>query len=196
MTSTHDASIPVRTAARRAGRSVLGRTAGALLAAALLALALAGAALASEPTNAGDALRDGWYPEQGTLTPQLVSGGTFGQLWSTSLEGQIYAQPLLVNGEVLVPTENNRVYALDPSNGAQKWASTLTGAPWKAGDISCADLAPTIGVTSTPVVDTSTNTAYMTHKAYVSGTSGAARWYMDAINLANGSEREGFPVAL
>ena len=43
---------------------------------------------------------------------------------------------------------------------------------WKAGDISCGDLAPNIGVTATPVIDPATNTAYMTHKAYVSGSSG------------------------
>jgi len=181
---------------RRGLLSAFARGGALLLVLFALLASCSAAALAAEPTNSADNLRDGWYPEQGTLTPQLVSGGTFGQLWSTTLEGQIYAQPLLVSGEVLVATENNRVYALEPSNGAQKWATTLTGSPWKAGDISCADLAPTIGVTATPVVDPSTNTAYMTHKAYVSGTSGAARWYMDAINLANGTEREGFPVAL
>ncbi len=153
-------------------------------------------ALASEPTNSGDNLRDGWYPEQSTLTPQLVTGGTFGQLWSTNLEGSIYSQPLLTDGEVLVATEDNKVYALDPSTGAKKWSTTLTGTPWNPGEISCADLTPQIGVTSTPVVDPSTNTAYLTHKAYVSGSSGAVRWYMDAINLETGAERGGFPVAL
>jgi len=51
-------------------------------------------------------------------------------------------------------------------------------------------------VTATPVIDTAANTAYLTHKTYASGTSGAARWYMDAIDLATGAERAGFPVAL
>jgi hypothetical protein len=179
------------------------RTAGAVavlvavLAALLAILALlAPAALGSEPTNSGDNLRDGWYPEQGSLTPQLVSGGTFGQLWSSEVEGAVYAQPLLVNGEVLIATENNKVYALNPNTGAKKWTTSLTGTAWKAADIGCNDLAPNVGVTSTPVVDPSTNTAYMTHKAYASGSSGTVRWYMDAINLETGAEREGFPVQL
>ena len=164
---------------------------------ALLALALLPVvALGSEPTQSGDNFRDGWYPEQGSLTPQLVSGGTFGQLWSANVEGQVYAQPLLVNGEVLIATENNKIYGLDPGTGAAKWSASLVGTAWKAGDIGCNDLAPNIGVTGTPVVDPSTNTAYMTHKAYASGSSGTVRWYMDAINLANGQEREGFPVQL
>ncbi len=175
-----------------------GRSRWTLLLACLLCCTAAPAAtaLASEPTNAGDNLRDGWYPEQTTLTPQLVSGGTFGQLWSANVEGQVYAQPLLADGEVLVATENNKVYALDPSSGAQKWSATLKGSPWKAADIGCGDLTPNIGVTATPVVDPATNTAYMTHKAYVSGTSGAVAYYMDAIDLASGAEREGFPVQL
>ena len=179
-------------------RNARRRARGVLLLALLTLLALSSAPLAaaSEPTNSGDNLRDGWYPEQTTLTPQLVSGGTFGQLWSTSVEGQVYAQPLLTNGEVLVATENNRVYALDPATGAQKWASTLTGTAWKAADIGCGDLTPNIGVTATPVVDPSTNTAYMTHKAYASGSSGTVRYYMDAIDLATGAERAGFPVQL
>ncbi len=170
----------------------------AAVAALLAALAMLGpaAALGSESTNSGDNLRDGWYPEQGSLTPQLVSGGTFGQLWSAKVEGSVYAQPLLVDGEVLVATENNKIYALDPNTGAAKWTTSLLGTAWKAGDIGCNDLAPNVGVTSTPVVDPSTNTAYMTHKGYASGSSGTVRWYMDAINLENGQEREGFPVQL
>jgi len=178
---------------RRCAKRTGARAIVAALAWVLLSL-LAATALASEPTNAGDNLRDGWYPEQSTLTPQLVSGGTFGQLWSASVEGSVYAQPLLADGEVLVATENNKVYALDPTTGAQKWSTTLNGTAWKSGEISCADLAPNVGVTATPVVDPTTNTAYMTHKAYVSGSSGTVAYYMDAINLATGAEREGFPV--
>ena len=186
MRSPHDA-WPTRARTALFVASVL-----ALLALALLPVV----ALGSEPTNSGDNFRDGWYPEQGSLTPQLVSGGTFGQLWSANVEGSVYAQPLLVNGEVLVATENNKIYGLDPGTGAAKWSTALVGTAWKAGDIGCPDLAPNVGVTSTPVVDPATNTAYMTHKAYASGSSGTVRWYMDAINLANGQEREGFPVQL
>ena len=78
----------------------------------LAALASAGQVLAEGITNSGDDLRDGWYPEQQSLTPQLVSGGTFGQLWSATVEGQVYAQPLLSNGTLLIATENNKAYGL------------------------------------------------------------------------------------
>jgi Abnormal spindle-like microcephaly-assoc'd, ASPM-SPD-2-Hydin/Domain of unknown function (DUF5979)/PQQ-like domain len=163
----------------------------------LLTLALVSPAFGVELTNAGEGLRTGWYPNQPTLTPQLVSGGTFGQLWSANVEGQVYAQPLLDNGTLVVATETNKVYGLDPTTGALKWPKPLNlGTPWNPAEIGCGDLTPSIGVTGTPVIDPATNIAYMTHKTYVSGTSGAARWYMDAIEVATGQEKAGFPVEL
>src|SRR5215469_3762255 len=92
---------------------------------ATIALASGASAFAEGITNSGDDLRDGWYPEQTSLTPQLVSGGTFGQLWSTPVEGSVYAQPLLANGTLLVATENNKVYGLDPATGATRWPAPL-----------------------------------------------------------------------
>ena len=152
-------------------------------------------ASASGVTNSGDDLRTGWYPESSALSPGLVGGASFGQLWSTAVSGQVYTQPLLSNGTLLVATESNAVYGLDPASGAVKWSKGL-GTPWNAADIGCGDLAPTVGVTATPVIDPASNTAYLTHKTYVSGSSGAARWYMDALDMATGAERPGFPVLL
>ena len=110
------------------------------------------------------------------------------------VNGQVYAQPLLENGTLLVATETNHVYGLDPATGTAKWSASL-GTPWNPADIGCGDLTPSIGVTSTPVIDTATNTAYLTHKTYVSGTSGPAAWYMDALDMTSGQERPGFPVS-
>ena len=146
-------------------------------------------------TNAGDNERTGWYPNQPSLTPSLVSGGTFGQLFSTAIVGQVYAQPLVANGYLLVATEANWIYGIDPETGAMRWARNL-GTPWNASDIGCADLAPTIGVTGTPVIDETTGTAYLLNKTYANGTSGAAAWYMHGFDVTNGVERSGFPVLI
>src|SRR5215813_3144940 len=68
--------------------------------------------------SAADDLRTGWYPTQPRLSPASVSAPDFGQLFTpVSLDGQIYAQPLLANGVVLVVTETNHIYTLDPVNG-------------------------------------------------------------------------------
>lgn len=172
------------------------RTVWLIAVAASLWLALAGTAAAEGVTNGGDDLRTGWYPDAGAITPQLVSGGTFGQLWSASVDGQVYAQPLLSpTGTLIVATENDKVYGLDPSTGAQQWITDL-GTPWNPADVGCGDIAPSIGTTATPVIDTATNTVYMTHKTYVSGSSGPAAWFMDALDVSTGHERPGFPVQL
>ena len=167
---------------------------GPLLGAVLL-LALAGHAEAAIVTGGGDDLRTGWYPESSAITPQQVSGGSFGQMWSASVEGQVYAQPLLSNGTLLVATETNHVYGLDPATGTARWSRSL-GTPWNPADIGCADLTPSIGVTATPVIDSTTGIAYMTHKTYASGTSGPAKWFMDAVSMSTGQEQPGFPVEL
>jgi outer membrane protein assembly factor BamB len=104
-------------------------------------LGFAGRALASGITNSSEDLRTGWYPAETSITPELIEGGTFGREWSTPVVGQVYAQPLLDGGTLLVATEKNRVYGLDPASGAVKWSSELPhGTPWNPSDIGCADL--------------------------------------------------------
>ena len=163
----------------------------------LVLLAVAGRAGAAGITNSGDDLRTGWYPGESAITPELIESGTVGQEWSTKVEGQVYAQPLLYDGTLLVATELNHVYGLNPASGEPKWSATLPhGTPWNPADIGCADLTPSIGVTATPVIDQTNGIAYLTHKTYASGTSGPARWWMDAIEMSSGAERPGFPVEL
>jgi len=171
------------------------RTRGAIAIAfcALILAAPVGGAAAAEVTNSSEDLRTGWYPNESAISPESVSSGSFGQEWSASVAGQVYAQPLLAGGTLLVATEHNMVYGLDPATGAPKWSTPL-GPSWNPAEIGCNDLTPEIGVTGTPVIDTSTNTAYMTHKTYKSGSEVA--YYMDAIDMTTGKEKEGFPVPL
>jgi Abnormal spindle-like microcephaly-assoc'd, ASPM-SPD-2-Hydin/PQQ-like domain len=154
---------------------------------------VASQASAASPVTAGaDALRTGWYPDQTSLNSNLVTGGTFGQLFSTSVTGQVYAQPLLANGYLLVATEDNWIYGLDPASGTVRWSRNV-GTPFNASDIPCSDLTPHIGITGTPVVDPDTNTAYFFSKTYVSSTPA---WYMHAVDVTTGAERPGFPVRI
>ena len=159
-------------------------------------LVLVAPATADVVTNANDYLRTGWYPDEGSITPQLVTGSTFGQLWSADVDGQVYAQPLLSpTGTLIVATENDKVYGLDPATGNQQWSTDLApNGPWNPGDISCSDIQPAIGTTATPVIDNSTNTVYLTHKTYDSNHN--AVWFMDGLDVSTGQERSGFPVPL
>ncbi|HEX4403781.1 MAG TPA: choice-of-anchor D domain-containing protein [Polyangia bacterium] len=149
----------------------------------------------TESVMSADTLRTGWYSNQPLLDPTTVSSPYFGQLFDTTLDGSIYAQPLFSNGVLFVATENNNLYALDPVTGATSWSRDL-GTPWNAADLNCADLQPTIGVTGTPAIDATTGTAYLFSKTYASGASGTALWLAHAVDLATGAERAGFPVAI
>jgi hypothetical protein len=161
---------------------------------AIFILAGAGSAFA-EVTGAADNLRTGWYPDEPSLTPALLSGGGFQQVFKDTLQGQIYAQPLTADGVLVVVTEDNWVYGLDPYTGAQLWAKEV-GTPFNASDIACEDLSPHVGITGTPVIDTEHNVAYFVSNRYVSGSSGPSAWYMHAIELNSGKEVANFPVKI
>ncbi len=155
-----------------------------------------------------DTLGTGWYPTQDKLASQVVVGGTFGQLFSTNVTGQIYAQTLVDddNGTstLLAETEDDYAYGIDPVTGAQRWVKPLnppsasSPQPWHAADLGCGDLTPNVGVTGTPVIDDSTHTEYFLAKEYdPSGPSGVI-YQMHALNTITGQERTdlGFPKTI
>ena len=149
--------------------------------------------------SSADDLRTGWYSNQPALQPASVSAPDFGPLFPpTQLDGQIYAQPLLANGVIFVATETNHIYTLDPVSGTILYQRALE-VPWNAADIGCGDLAPTVGITGTPVIDTrdpSNVTAYFATKSYASGTSGPAVAWMHAVDVPTLVERPNFPVQI
>jgi len=167
----------------------------ALTAVVLIVAAPASAAESSETAAAGS-LRTSWYPDEPQLTPQLLKEeGGFAQNFEVTVQGQVYAQPLVSAGTLFVATEDNWIYGIDSETGEVRWERHV-GTPWNSADIGCEDLAPHVGVTGTPVIDPNTNTAYFFAKGYENGESGPAEWTMHAVDLATGNERAGFPVAI
>jgi len=75
---------------------------------------------------------------------------------SPTLDGQLYGQPLIATGRVFAATENDTVYALAADSGTVLW-STHVGTPFNPSTYPggiCGNIHPTVGITSTPVVDT------------------------------------------
>ncbi|HSZ80650.1 MAG TPA: hypothetical protein VLA14_00130, partial [Polyangia bacterium] len=147
-------------------------------------------------TQGADEARTNWYPDQPGLDPAIVAGPNFKRLFKTALPlsagEKVLAQPLVTNGKVFIATEQNDLYLLDGITGAIT-ASRALGAGYDAsGNLGCGDIAPAVGITGTPVIDNSTNTAYVVSKAS-SGTQ-----TMHAIDLTSGSlaDKAGFPVTL
>jgi hypothetical protein len=134
----------------------------------------------NEFTMSQNNLRNSWDPNEPALTPAAASGGSFGQIFSTSVNGQVYAQPLIVGSTLVVTTENDQVYGLNASTGAILWKTSL-GTTFPIS--SCQDLTPNMGSTSTPVYDPSTNTVYVL--AIVKEIS--FQWHLFGLNASTGA---------
>jgi len=112
-----------------------------------------------------DVARTGQNLKEKLLTPANVKSSTFGKLRFLNTDGKVEAQPLYlsaltVNGAsrnvVFVATENDSVYAFDADSGAQLWVTSLIPAGETAAIYpACTSVTPTIGITSTPVIDRS-----------------------------------------
>lgn len=100
--------------------------------------------------------------------------------WRASVDGDVYASPLIVNGHVIVATENNTVYSLDLFTGAVVWQKHL-GDPVDSASLLCGDIGPVTGITGTPAVDESSG------RLYVVAFLRAHHHMLFALSLVNGS---------
>jgi len=160
-------------------------------------------ATTSAPTSAPDTT-SAWttYNHDAARTGVADDQATIGQVhkaWQTPpLDGDIYAQPLVVGGHVITVTEANSVYAFDAVGGSQVWRIQL-GAPVNGSSLPCGNIDPS-GITGTPVADTASNTLYVVaflaagthHELFALDlSSGATRWHraIDPPGLAGRVEQ-------
>jgi len=87
-------------------------------------------------------------------------GSSIHRLWtSESLDGEVYAEPLVVGDRVLVATEHDSVYSLNIKTGSVQWKKTL-GTPVPLAELSCGNIDPS-GITGTPVADPAARLLYV-----------------------------------
>src|SRR5207248_4477980 len=123
-----------------------------------------------------DAARSGVGDDQAPI-------GQVHKAWtSPALDGDIYAQPLVVGSHVIAATEDNSVYAFDAASGAQAWRAQL-GAPVDGGSLPCGNIDPS-GITGTPVADPASNTLYV-----VAFLAAGTHHELFALDLTNGNVR-------
>jgi hypothetical protein len=165
--------------------------------------------------------RNGANTQEYVLTPATVTASTFGKLYSCSVDGAIYAQPLWIpnltissvnRNVVFVATQHDSVYAFDADNDSNPctplWHANLLD-PVHGGvagefavpsgisgaPIGTGDITPEVGVTGTPVIDPASNTLYVVSKSWVSSPT---QFYqrLHAIDLLTGNEKFSGPVAV
>jgi len=123
-----------------------------------------------------DAADPGWttFDQNGLRTGVDASGASFSPAtpaWTSPvLDGSLFGQPLLDTGRVFAATENDTVYALAANTGSILW-STHVGTPLNPSTVPglCGDIHPTIGITSTPVIDTARSEIFVVATEQVRG---------------------------
>ena len=166
--------------------------------------------LAGVATYHNNTSRNGVNAQEYVLTPSSVSSGNFGKLFSCTVDGAIYAQPLWVpnlmigavqHNVVFVATQHDSLYAFDAdaSPCTMLWHANLIdgthggtqgerSVPNSLVGLGYDDIQPEIGVTGTPVIDLTNNVLYVVSKSV--DTAGVNFYQrIHEIDLFTGNEK-------
>lgn len=158
------------------------------------------------------------YADNHNMDPAIVSSGDFGQLWryktptytSGTGDEQFYAKPLVYTPPsygrqvILACSEQNRLFVVDAINGtliAFRDMNEEGEGPFSVAEFDggCNDISDSVGITGTPIIDSSTDIAYFWAKSYAEGTTSGlynGRYRFHAINVMTLEEEAGFPIML
>jgi len=156
-----------------------------------------------------DNFRTGQNLAESVLTPSTVTASNFGLQFTDAIDGAAYAEPLYVptvqipnqgtHNVVYVATENDSVYAFDADQaGPPLWHTSFIDPPGitpvPSSDLPCGDLAPIIGITATPVIDSATGTLYVVSKVKLG--AGEYQQQLHALDITTGLEKAKSPVTI
>jgi hypothetical protein len=171
--------------------------------------------VAAKPSAPGDVVtfhndnsREGLNSTETILNTHNVAASGFGKLFSFPVDGVIDAQPLYlssvnISGQgthnvVYAVTENDSVYAFDGDDGTPLWhVSVIPSGETPSGSLSCFQITPQIGITSTPVIDRSAGpngTIYLV--AMSKNSSGQYFQRLHALDITTGQEEFGGPTTI
>jgi outer membrane protein assembly factor BamB len=167
-------------------------------------LIAAGLLSAAVPTDAqvnvtqfhNHASRDGLYIDA-AFTPSAAANLTRDLNFDGTIEGNVFAQPLYIeggpNGPMLIAvTESNNVYALDPVNGTVIWQRNV-GPPVPLADLDCPPKFDPMGITGTPVIDLASRSLFL--DAMTTPDGGNTKQHLIlSLNVDTGAINPGWPV--
>ena len=136
--------------------------------------------------------RDGVYIDA-DFTPSAAAGLTRELNFDGTISGNVYAQPLYIEGGpngsmIIVVTESNNVYALNPTTGTVIWQRTDIGSPVTSG-LPCGNINPA-GITGTPVVDLASRSLFF--DALIDGST--KKHFIYSLNVDTGATNPNWPV--
>lgn len=170
-------------------------------------------------TQHNDLNRTGWNNQETQLNIKNVKTGSFGKLFTDTLDDKVFAQPLVASGVsmpgvgtrnvVYVATVNNTVYAYDADSvrvAGAFWKISLTPSgtrPPKNTDLtpplcggSYNDFSGNMGIVGTPVIDKTAGTLYVVSRSVTTDGTNVFAQYLHALDIKTGAERAGSPVTI
>ncbi len=142
--------------------------------------------------------RDGLYIDP-AFTPANVAGLTRDTNFDGRITGNVYAQPLYIEGGpqgraiVIAVTESNNVYALDAINGSIVW-QTNVAPPAPANAFTCGNVSPS-GITGTPVVDLPSRSLFF-NAVTTNRVTRLPDNLIYSLNIDTGAINPGWPVVV
>src|SRR5271156_744818 len=110
----------------------------------------------------GDAEATGVQAAQTKLLPSR-------RAWTSPiLDGQMYGEPLVADGRIVAATENDTVYVMAADSGHILWSRHLANAV-PSRDLPCGDISPEVGITGTPVIDSTRHEIFVDADTLISG---------------------------
>ncbi|HEX5149998.1 MAG TPA: discoidin domain-containing protein [Parafilimonas sp.] len=160
--------------------------------------------------------RAGWNNREAILNPLNVNVRQFGKIFSVPIDDNMFAQVLILcnvniaagaHNIAVAATVNNTVYVFDADNGNLFWSKNFTPPGLRrvlntdfgkcvGGENT--DISRNVGIISTPVIDSVTNTLYFVARGTDAGTDGVGTYYtyLHAVDITNGNERTNSPVLI
>jgi outer membrane protein assembly factor BamB len=102
---------------------------------------------------------------------------------SPALNGEIYGEPLVYANDVYVATESDTVYALNATRGSVVWSRHFANAV-PSSDLPCGNIAPTVGITGTPVIDPSRSEIFVVADELING---GPEHFLEGLSTKNGA---------
>ncbi|MFY9742192.1 MAG: hypothetical protein WAK21_09325 [Candidatus Sulfotelmatobacter sp.] len=194
----------------------MGHRAGwAAVMAAIFLLGSAAVGQVSVTTWHNDVSRDGMNTHETVLNTTNVNSSQFGKICSATVDGQIYAQPLVVTHVTIsgkaypsvtyVVTQNDSVYAFDSNSPGPTCTQLLFTNLLQTGEYpvnctyfggeKCGTVNPVIGILGTPVIDPTNNVMYLVAQSQVgSGQPTSYIHRVHALNISTFAEMFNGPV--